>query len=74
MIVVMAGQPHTFLRVAGRPLYGEIGSVIISLTLTDFYTNIIFLKGGNMNWEDNKWKWVIGAIVVLVILYYIFAR
>jgi len=25
-----------------------------------------------MNWEDNKWTWTIGAIVVLVVLYFIF--
>jgi len=25
-----------------------------------------------MNWEDNKWTWIIGAIVVLVVLYFIF--
>jgi len=25
-----------------------------------------------MNWEDNKWTWIIGAIVILVVLYFIF--
>ena len=25
-----------------------------------------------MNWEDNKWTWIIGVIVVLVVLYFIF--
>jgi len=27
-----------------------------------------------MNWEDNKWTWIIGAIVILVVLYFILLR
>jgi len=25
-----------------------------------------------MNWEDNKWTWIGGVIVVLLILYFVF--
>jgi len=43
-MVVRAGQPLVFLSVAGQYPMGEIGSVIISLTSSHFFTKLFILK------------------------------